>query len=560
MEKLAASLPLVIHSPNGQLEITSEGSEALSNIKSSISVISMTGPYRTGKSFALNSILGIQGSTFGVGNDVRAFTQGIWMFIEPLSDKTLIYLDIEGFGSTSRSSKDDAKIFALAVLLSSLVIYNSKGVIDEGSINQLVLALYFIECLNLKSASDDTEKLTPNFIWILRDFVLSLEDENGNPITSKMYLERVLREQIKGRSAENIQVGRQLIGQTFENRDCYVLPRPVDSENMLQNMDEIPFNELKEEFKEGIIKIREAIRRSNVKKVKGRSIKGKDLLRLLENYVKFINDGNIPPVPNTWDFIVQREYEEITAHSMLEYQKAKQDIIKQIPIEEQMIKLFIKGQKDIAEGRILGCHLRHEKYMYNALQELMKFYEDELKEILKQNLNSSLNYNLDIIYSLFNPVFQKIELNEYKMNIDVLEADWTYAMDQYEIQARGPGKFIAIAEFSKRNQNSPCARLLGTIFEEMRNQLSQMKIQELFFEQHLRNAEGHKNSKSIIELRSELALNRYRMSQFNEIVKNIQKKVLRQLLEKLNQGEEELDVKMTIESVAMNRQCECAIF
>lgn len=214
---------------------------------------------------------------------------------------------------------------------------------------------------------------------------------------------------------------------------------------------------------------------------------------------------------------------------MLDYQKSKGELVKIIPTDEHEIRNFLKTQRERSENRIIECHLRDEKHMYNSLQELVKFYDEESKELIKQNQNLSLNYNLALIYSLFNPVFNAIEGNQYKNNLDSLEADWTYAMDQYETQARGPGKFIAIAEFSKQNHNSPFARLLGTIFEEMRNQLSQLKIQELFFEQHLRNAEGHKNTKSLNELRSELALNRYRMSQFNEMVKNVQKRVLRQL-------------------------------
>lgn len=77
MDRQTHSLALVVHSQSGHLEITPQGIEALSSIKSSISVISMTGPYRTGKSFALNSILGIEGRGFDVGSDVRACTQGI---------------------------------------------------------------------------------------------------------------------------------------------------------------------------------------------------------------------------------------------------------------------------------------------------------------------------------------------------------------------------------------------------------------------------------------------------------------------------------------------------
>lgn len=34
----------------------------------------------------------------------------------------------------------------------------------------------------------------PNFLWVLRDFVLELEDEKGRSITAKEYLEQALQE------------------------------------------------------------------------------------------------------------------------------------------------------------------------------------------------------------------------------------------------------------------------------------------------------------------------------------------------------------------------------
>lgn len=129
--------------------------------------------------------------------------------------------------------------------------------------------------------------------------MLSLEDENRRTVTPKAYLERVLKEQIKGRTAESIQVGRQLITQTFEERDCVTIPRPVDSEEELRNINNLHFDELRDEFKEGVIHVRELISRSKLKKVRGRNIKGKELLKLLEAYVRGINEGSLPSVPNT---------------------------------------------------------------------------------------------------------------------------------------------------------------------------------------------------------------------------------------------------------------------
>lgn len=41
---------------------------------------------------------------------------------------------------------------------------------------------------------EDFAYYMPSFLWVLRDFCLSLEDENGEPLTSREYLEKALIE------------------------------------------------------------------------------------------------------------------------------------------------------------------------------------------------------------------------------------------------------------------------------------------------------------------------------------------------------------------------------
>lgn len=46
-------------------------------------------------------------------------------------------MDTEGSASLNRDTNIDAKIFTLATLISSYLIYNSVGAIDEKSISEL---------------------------------------------------------------------------------------------------------------------------------------------------------------------------------------------------------------------------------------------------------------------------------------------------------------------------------------------------------------------------------------------------------------------------------------
>lgn len=53
----------------------------------------------------------------------------------------MIVVDTEGLGAYDEDENHDAKIFLLALLLSSLLIYNSVGTIDENALNSLSLVI-----------------------------------------------------------------------------------------------------------------------------------------------------------------------------------------------------------------------------------------------------------------------------------------------------------------------------------------------------------------------------------------------------------------------------------
>ncbi len=53
----------------------------------------------------------------------------------------MIVVDTEGLGAYDEDENHDSKIFLLALLLSSLLIYNSVGTIDENALNSLSLVI-----------------------------------------------------------------------------------------------------------------------------------------------------------------------------------------------------------------------------------------------------------------------------------------------------------------------------------------------------------------------------------------------------------------------------------
>ena len=270
---LPKALPLVVFQDN-KFIIPDEARNLLSQSQyKNIGIISLVGKYRTGKSFLLNRVILNQNqkSGFGVGPTFKPCTKGIWIWSEPIivsnvhcpSPFPCFLIDTEGLGAYDEEINHDSKIFLIAVLISSLFIYNSFGAIDEMAINSLSFVLNLSKTIKIKNKpNSNSKKLSeeneadlaqyfPTLLWLLRDFSLKLEDKDGNVITEKQYLENALEE--KSGALESIEEKnrvRSLIKTYFTEKDCFVMVRPVEKEEDLQNLQNLPNDKLRKEFLE----------------------------------------------------------------------------------------------------------------------------------------------------------------------------------------------------------------------------------------------------------------------------------------------------------------------
>ena len=107
----------------------SESVDLLRKIKKPIAVLSISGPYHSGKSYILSRLLGSH-DAFQLGHQMDAKTFGIWMgtTILELNDYAIVLLDTEGIDAADSSEEGDASFLVLTILLSSYFIYNSLNV------------------------------------------------------------------------------------------------------------------------------------------------------------------------------------------------------------------------------------------------------------------------------------------------------------------------------------------------------------------------------------------------------------------------------------------------
>ena len=257
MTSQGKAIPIVnFDSSLNRFIINPEAESFLKTLQAPLGIISVAGMYRTGKSYLLNRMLLNQSSGFGVGPSINPCTKGLWMWNKTIPAHTpegqsinCIIIDTEGIGATDEDHNHDNKIMTLAILLSSYFIFNSLGTIDENAIQNLSFIVNITKNIQQKNDTEDFSLYLPSFMWVIRDFSLQLKNTEGQPITSKEYLEKSLELQ-KGSSEfiQNKNHIRNLVKEYFPTRDCVTLVRPLTEEGNLQNLEKMDASRLRIEF------------------------------------------------------------------------------------------------------------------------------------------------------------------------------------------------------------------------------------------------------------------------------------------------------------------------
>ena len=107
------AIPLITNDDNGRFQVHEEAVEILNAIEAPLAIIAVAGMWRTGKSFLLNSLLGLNGKpdSFVVGNTVHACTKGLWLWGAPIKlpdGLNVLFVDSEGLARSASGANPGA--------------------------------------------------------------------------------------------------------------------------------------------------------------------------------------------------------------------------------------------------------------------------------------------------------------------------------------------------------------------------------------------------------------------------------------------------------------------
>ncbi|KAI5092915.1 guanylate binding protein 1 [Silurus meridionalis] len=406
----------LVENVNGSLRANDKAIQYLSRNNQPVVVVSVVGLYRTGKSYLMNRLAGQQ-SGFALGSTIESKTKGIWMWCVTHPRKkelTLVLLDTEGLGDVDKGdSKNDAWIFCLAVLLSSTLVYNSRGTIDNTAVEKLHYVTELAEQIKIKSPASETEfeeeeeedsqfvSFFPNFIWTVRDFSLELVLEKRGEVTEDEYLDFALQLK-KGFSKKdtNYNLPRQCIRNYFPTRKCFVFPFPASQEKMaqLESLDESDiypkFMNVTQCFCDYVFAA------SKVKTVKGgHKVTGRMFGHLVQSYVEMITSGKVPCLENAVVLMAKIENEAAVQEGIKLYQTGmeqaevvlenflsgkSQEATLILQTDEQLTESEKIIQEEKEQAALLEQKYKVEQEKKKEVEQLMQDHEQHYKQIVQQ--------------------------------------------------------------------------------------------------------------------------------------------------------------------------------
>jgi hypothetical protein len=385
VKSTASPLPLV-REDSGAYVVCDEGRQFLERLSEDLplAVIVVAGRYRTGKSFLLNrGILEASAKKgFATGTSVHACTRGVWLYPMPLStydNRWFLVLDTEGTASLEARADQDARLIGVALALASVFIFNSSGSLDETSLSDLATLASVAK--GIAEGSDRWK--APSLVWVLRDFALQLQGPEGEDLSAEAYLEAALSEERYGKGGV-----RSAIKEFFHERTLFPMVRPCLDEATLQKLNNLGSSACRPEFQEQLDKFREVVKRAATtpKCIGGMALNGPALAKLTKECVSAVNEGRLPCIQTTFDFLQERKAQEHLQEALSELSSQSATVRATLPCRGGP-RLSAPACPDfLAHSPELWAKL--EKQLLKKRDEFQKELDD-LNELSKRELMNS---------------------------------------------------------------------------------------------------------------------------------------------------------------------------
>ena len=334
---------------DGILETTAEAINILTGLKNSkLIILSINGPVGSGKSTLANNLTNRKKSIFKIGEK----TEGIWIWgktIDIENEIKLLILDCQGINNDNKGTTNNInnKLFMLSVLLSTCLLYVTKGELNNEIINDFL------------SLTDLSSKIS---------IVEDKKNQLNNIDNLKEYFPEIffINDTLK---KEDIQA---LIEKNEQHEKFYKL---FEKRNYLKN----------DEYEEIVKKLKSE---KNYKTIQNNIIDGYALFGLMQNYIDYINNNEKPIINSALqNILLSKANNELELISYKFKNALSQQLENKYPIS---ISKIYKLNYELQQKYINDFCTKVENYLKpnqigEYLKKLLKNMEKEVEAILETN-------------------------------------------------------------------------------------------------------------------------------------------------------------------------------
>nr|XP_055059154.1 guanylate-binding protein 2-like isoform X2 [Misgurnus anguillicaudatus] len=558
---MSAPVCLIESDQNGKFHVRKEGKDILDGINEPVVVVSVVGLYRTGKSYLMNRLAGQQ-SGFALGNTIESKTKGIWMWCIPHPSKagqTLVLLDTEGLGDVDKGdSQNDGWIFCLAVLLSSTLVYNSRGTIDNDAVQKLQYVTELTEQIKIKSPSSPSKEADvtgkedyefvcffPSFVWCVRDFILELEIA-GQQVTEDEYLEFGLNLK-KDCKTSNYNETRECIRKYFPSRKCFVFSFPTLPKSM-KHLESLKEQDLMPDFLEATGHFCKYIfEKSAVKTLKGgHRVTGKMLGDLAQIYVDTISRGKVPCLDNAVVTLANQENQAAVKEALKVYKSGMEEVVMKFPVNVTDVTQEHQNVSSQATSEFTKRSFKDEndEYLKKLEEEIGKYYVN----LLEENKMASERKCKELLKDLFSSMSERLKNGEYSQRggYEVYCRDRDANIEQYHSEPnKGVRAEAVLNEFI--NERGPEANFILRTDEQLTKRekaIQEEREKATLIEQKLKEEEEKRIESDLLfkaEKKRQEEIKIQMEEKFKKEMKQQQEEIQRGLESKLKEQEELLN-------------------
>eukprot|EP00879_Flechtneria_rotunda_P026418 GHRR01028167.1.p1 GENE.GHRR01028167.1~~GHRR01028167.1.p1 ORF type:complete len:521 (+),score=214.38 GHRR01028167.1:384-1946(+) len=238
---------------------------------------------------------------------------------------------------------------------------------------------------------------------------------------------------------------RASIKSLFPDRDCATLVRPMHDEQALVNLDQIPPNQLRPEFREGVAGLMQLIFAKAQPKHMGQYVlTGPVLSGLTEAYVKAINKGAVPTIATAWQGVAEQECRRAADLAQEAYTAAFNEEVapEEAALDEEhqrCLQVAKEAYDAVAVGDDSVRRAHQQKYIEGCTARFAEVRARKLAEA--SALVNELLLKANTLVSS--------ALNSASATPETMQQTLGQFLDQYVRVAAGPQKWVKLVDFLK---------------------------------------------------------------------------------------------------------------